>query len=348
MRIEGLSAVVPDRVVTNDEMIDLVRQNSRATFEGDLEGTLANVGFFFEHSGIRSRRWLRPSEAWFPHTERAIDQALQEAGIGRGDVDLLIFAGLDKRVAEPGHAFFLAKALGIPHTQCFDVTEGCGSWTRAVYLASALLKTGLHRRILVVTGEFGMHEGERLSHNWSLRRADDLAWAFSAYTFGESSTAVVLTRDDDNDWGFRFSTHADCADLCMLPLDDYSEAMGTLDTVSLQGRGGGRFVAYGKEMLQASDAPIRQLFTRWTDRPDAWKVVLPHTHTRRYWDDLAGSLGVQVPWHYVYPKYGNVVTGSIATGLDDARKAGRIGRGDPVFVMMASAGFVFSTYTFEL
>ena len=84
----------------------------------------------------------RPREPHFAHTDQVINEALRRANMSRDDIDLLIYTGLDKRVAEPGQSFFIAKAMGMLRAQCFDITEGCGSWTRAL---SSFAANGLAR-----------------------------------------------------------------------------------------------------------------------------------------------------------------------------------------------------------
>ena len=58
MKIIGLSAILPSRQVTNQDVINLVEQHSRDTFQEDLPKTLKTIGKLLEKSGSDTRHWL--------------------------------------------------------------------------------------------------------------------------------------------------------------------------------------------------------------------------------------------------------------------------------------------------
>ncbi|MBI2732193.1 MAG: 3-oxoacyl-ACP reductase, partial [Aquabacterium sp.] len=142
MHIAGVAFAYPERTVSNTDMLQIVADQSREGFQGDLNAALQTIEFYLNYIGSVNRHWLAEGEQAFTYTERAINQALAQAGLEKDDIDLLIHASVDKRVIEPAMAFFVAKAMGMHKTQCFDVTEACGSWTRATQIAQAFLASG--------------------------------------------------------------------------------------------------------------------------------------------------------------------------------------------------------------
>lgn len=58
MKIEAVAAEFPSKRVTNDEVLDLIRQHSRDQFQGDVDSTLRRIGKFLRVSGASERRWL--------------------------------------------------------------------------------------------------------------------------------------------------------------------------------------------------------------------------------------------------------------------------------------------------
>ena len=263
------------------------------------------------------------------------------------DVDALIFASIDRRVLEPGESFFIAKALGMRATQCFDILEACNGWSRAAQVADALIRARQLRSVLIVTAEFTAHEGEWITSSYGLKSSADLEWAFPSYTLGESASATLLTADDANPWHFDFRSRPECADVCMIPLDDYSDAMVRMGPTTKAGLGGRRFVSYGRRLHQAGFAIGLELLGNYRQLKDDVKIVIPHSHSRKAWIDAAHMLDLDVPFYFVYPTYGNLMTGSVPCALSLAIDEGRVERGDTVFALVPAAGMSLASYTFR-
>ena len=239
MHVSAISASFPEREVDNQEVLDLFKTRSEKTFEGDLDATLAQIAFYIEYSGARTRRWLSPGENFFVHTDRAIRTALDRASLTKDDIDLLIYASVDRRVVEPGQAHFVAKAMEMDRAECFDVLDACNSWSRALFIANRFLSTGWYRRIMIVTNEFANHEGLWVHNGFALDDAASMEWAFACGTLGECATATVLTQRHDKKWTFNFLSDTRHADLCMCPVDDFNEAEARMNHTSVAGQGGG-------------------------------------------------------------------------------------------------------------
>jgi 3-oxoacyl-[acyl-carrier-protein] synthase III len=348
VNIEGLASSFPERLVANDEVVARLEQGSADTHEpGTLAQTLKVVSRCLEYTGIQTRRWLSPGESPFAHVDGAVRRCLAQAGVRATDVDALIFASVDRRVLEPGESFFIAKALGMRETQCFDILEACNGWSRTAHVAEALIRTRQVRNVLVVTAEFTAHEGEWVSSSYRLTSSADLEWAFPAYTLGESASATLLAADDGNPWSFDFRARPEFADACMLPLDDYPEPMTRMGSTTKAGRGGRRFVSYGRRLHQAGFATGMELLGKYRELKDDVKIVIPHSHSQRCWIDAADTLGLAIPFYFVYPRYGNLVTGSVPCALSLAIEEGRVERGDRVFAIVPAAGMSLASYTFR-
>lgn len=348
MKIRGVAAAFPERVVSNDEILSIIEAHSRDAFVGDLRQALGATKFFLEHTGARNRRWIAPGEVVFSYTERAIVEALDAAGIDRQDVDLLIHCGVDRRVVEPGQSFFIAKAMGMKHVQCFDVLEACASWMRGMHLARSLLRSGGYRHILVVTSEFAAHEGEWAYKNFCLERIADLEWAFPSYTIGESATATVVTVAEQYEgWYFDFVGRPQHAELCMCPMDDYADEVAIMNGASLRGKGGRRFISYGKQMRDVGIGEMYDLLSRAKGRIERCDIVFPHTQQQRSWSDDSRHSGLEIPFYFVYPEYGNLVSSSIPGAMALAEREGQLIRGAQVGVLMAAAGLSLSLATFQ-
>ena len=148
----------------------------------------------------------------------AIDAALAKADLAPGDIDLVIYCGVGRGFIEPANAYFYAKARGMRRASCFDVTDACMSWIRALQIAYLTIRSGACRTAIVINGEFhlGMHD------HWEIRSLSALKYCFPMYTIGEAATATVLVADEE-EWKFDYSIRSDLADLCTIPLKGYEE-----------------------------------------------------------------------------------------------------------------------------
>ncbi|MDA8866090.1 hypothetical protein N9H77_01120 [Porticoccaceae bacterium] len=75
MIIKGISASIPSRVVTNDDMVEMIRDQS-TEFEDDLDQTLETVKKLLEKSGLKQRHWCDRHELPIDHVAKACKEAL--------------------------------------------------------------------------------------------------------------------------------------------------------------------------------------------------------------------------------------------------------------------------------
>lgn len=346
MKIAGIACAFPSRKVSNKEILQLIRERSEANFEGDLNHALQQVEFFLTYIGINHRRWLSATDNAFEYTEQAVNEALDRAQLNRSDIDLVIHASVDKRVVEPGMSFFMAKALGMDNVQCFDVTEACGSWTRATQIAQQYLDAGLLRNVMIITAEYAQHEDQHVARGMTLQNTAELEWAFAGYTVGEGSTATVLTRDDSTPWHYRNRTFTQLADLCMCPIDDYNPQVMQMGDVSLAGKGNGRFSSYGKKMQDQTLPHVIEMMRDNIVPVEDVDLFIPHTQTLTAWREVEQALDKKINYQFLLPEYGNLVNNSIPSGIALAEQEGRLKRGDKVAAMMTAAGMSFTLYNF--
>jgi len=348
MEIKSISASFPERKVSNEETINILRENSQKIFTGDLELMLDRVKKTLEYTGLKTRRWLSKNEKPFDHIEKVINEALSKANMKKEDIEMLIFAGLDKRVIEPGFSFFIAKAMGFKEIECFDVTEACNTWTRAVIIADSFLKTKRNQNVMVVTSEFFLHENEAGFKNFSITKEKDLEWAFPTYTLGESATAVILTENENKNWDVKNTSYPEYADLCLTPFDSYDDIMGTMNGVSFQGQGDYRFISYGKLLHQVGAKTGIKFLEKhnFFSKEENYDIVFPHTQAVNPWEEDIRLSSKKLPFFYIFQDYGNLITGSVPGAIYIALKEGKLKRGDKVLCLLPTAGMSFSLYSF--
>jgi acyl-CoA:acyl-CoA alkyltransferase len=347
MKIAGINAVLPSKIVTNDDIKEMVRQQSPGLDAGDLRKALKKIGLFLNYSGSNERRWLNDGETPFSLLSSAITEALKESQLSPSDIDLVIYTGVDRGFLEPAMAYMVASAFGMPNAHCFDVLDACMSWTRSAFIASALLTGGQYEKILIVNCEFNMRAGGRTNPKcFELKGTEEVSWNFAAYTIGEAASATVLVRDDANPWEFNFSSANQHNDLCSVPLEGYTNYCEPRPLLGLNGPN--VFHSSASEMFNVGKPHALEVFKRLSVPFDNIRAIFPHAASKQLWWELGNMLGVQDKIEFIYPELGNVVSASVPVALARARESGRVSEGDWLAGWIGSAGMSFSSFAFKL
>lgn len=344
MRLDAVAAAIPARPVTNDEVVGLVVRHSRGEFMDDLDATADRIAYLLDRSGAKHRRWLAAGESPLDLVEQAFLEALGSAGCSRDEIDLLVFAGIDRGFIEPGNAYFVANALGLDRVECFDISDACHGFSRALNVVEALLRTERYRRAVIVNAEFGMTEGGAVYPGmYTLQREADLEWAFPALTIGEVAT-VTIVSGGGAEWDFRFASRPDLAELCTIPVAGFDRWVPPGSKAGAAGPY--RFSSFGGEMERVAAVELVKLVVDIDlDQADA---IFVHTATARPWAAAAAERGLLDVLHNPYPEYGNVASAAIPLGVALAWRDGRIDRGDSLMACVGSAGMAFSVYRWSL
>jgi acyl-CoA:acyl-CoA alkyltransferase len=357
MRVAGIAAVFPSRVITNDDILAMIAKESKASYQGDFHSSrvLPRVRHLLHYSGIKYRRWSAPNETPIQLLAEAISKAVAEGGCSLSDIDLLIYTGVGGGFTEPGNSYMVAHALGMRHAQCFDIRDACNSWSRALQLLYHTFRVdSTVTRALIVNAEFNMYQGgPGVPHLFRLRQAAEIDWCFPTYTIGEAATATLLVNDPAEAWEFHFSSRTDLADLCAIPERNYKGycAIGLRDQVDAAhariGRNGPyRFTSFGSELSAQGTLEAINVFRRLNIKHNLIKKIFPHASSKRDWDHGADILGVKKLLFHIYPDYGNVVSASVPAGIALAKEKGEIQRGDRLVAWVGSAGMSFSVCSF--
>jgi 3-oxoacyl-[acyl-carrier-protein] synthase III len=347
VKLESVAFVYPEQCVSNEDVIALVRSESRRTYSGDIGKLTATIATLLEESGARTRYW-RPasSKSVLPYIQRSFTEALSAAGLRGSDVDALIYSSVDRGFIEPGDSYFVAQAIGLDRVGCFDIIDACNGWCRATQIAQALMFNGEYNRVAVINSEFALwNDGIVKPHCFRLTNRKELPWSFPAYTLGEGVTTTILSRDDSTPWVFATASRPDLCDLCTVPLQGYQQHVTKADRIGL--RGPFTFTSFGFQMIPEAEREIASLIKALGEDVVSCKRIFPHTASVKAYAGPAERLGIARLMFYIYPEYGNVVSASVPAGIAIADKRGEISRRDRLGVVVASAGMSFTVCMFE-
>lgn len=327
--IAGTGHYVPERVVTNDELITYVG--------GDAQ-------WIEERTGIKRRRWGTADQSTAVLGHHAALAALADAGRRADELDALVFATLSPDMMFPGSGVFLQHSLGVPGLPALDVRNQCSGYLYALHVADAWIRAGIYERVLVVGAE---NQSAGLDISEQGRGI--------AVLFGDGAGAVVLERSDEAEGITEITLGADgsgAPQLCM-------ERPGTLGGVHISVehlRRGKHYPSMnGRQVFRRAISTLTRelgaLFERHTlHEPERFErvVLVPHQANRRINEHVASELGLQD--HQVIhtiEDYGNTTAASIPMALDIARRDGRITRNTLLVHAAFGSGYTWGTSLIE-
>ncbi|HEB91439.1 MAG TPA: ketoacyl-ACP synthase III [Deltaproteobacteria bacterium] len=172
-RITGTGMCVPDRVVTNADLVEMMDTTDE---------------WIQQRTGIRERRWVedgqKPSDLAFGATRAALENADLEIS----DIDCILLSTLSGEHDFPGTSFFLHEKIDAGDIPCIDLRAQCSGFLFGLQMADALVVSGRHRRVLVLGCEV---------HSTGLDKTT--AGRDVSVIFGDGAGAVILEGTDAAD-----------------------------------------------------------------------------------------------------------------------------------------------------
>jgi len=341
--IKSIAASLPSRRVSNDDVIDMIREQSR-NYQGDLERALKLIRRFLVTSGLKERRWCARHESPIDHVAMACDRALAETYLQPHQIELLIYVGVGRGFMEPSNSHMMANALGFSHAQCFDIVDACMSWVRALQLVDSLFKSGSYRNALVINAEFNLSDSTFLAeNNFELEREEQILYTFPAYTIGEAATATLLLPKEPNNFDFYFSTNTDLSDLCSIPLKGFENYCHPSNKIGTNGAL--RFTSYGINLHKSGRPDLIKTFKKMSSK-DEIDIIFPHASSEKEWNESAKVVNVKELLYQTYPTTGNMVSATVPAAIDSAIQSGKLNRGMRCVVWVGSAGMSFNATKF--
>lgn len=138
-RILGLGHYRPERVVTNQDLID--------------QGVDTDDEWIRSRVGIAERHFAAEGETVVDMAEHAGAAALADAGLNAEDIDLVIVATCTADSTTPAAAPQVAARLGIPAPGAFDLNTGCAGFVYSLDTASNAILAGRSKHVLVIASE---------------------------------------------------------------------------------------------------------------------------------------------------------------------------------------------------
>ena len=313
--ITGLGTYAPERVLTNDELAELVDTTDE---------------WITERTGIKERRIAAPEQAMTDLALPASRMALERAGVDPEEIDLIIVATVTPDMMFPTTASLLADLLPAPKAAAYDLLAGCTGFVYALAQGHAMVSTGLSKKALVVGGDV-------------LSKILDWTDRSTLVLFGDGAGAVVLERVDEGGFeGFELGADGGGGEHLWLPGSGSRTFEDADRLVKMNGREVFKFAT--RVMVSSANALLDEV-GRTIDDVD---VYVPHQANTRIIDYATKKLGIAEDRVIVnVDRYGNTSSGSIPLALGEAEADGRLRQGSLVLMTGMGAGLTWGSTLME-
>jgi 3-oxoacyl-[acyl-carrier-protein] synthase-3 len=322
--IAGIGHFVPPRVVTNFDLEKLMNTSDE---------------WIRQRSGIIERHHVEPGVGSSELAYEASLLAIQNAGIEKSEIDLIIAATLSPDHYFPGIGVQVQAKLDLAPIGAIDIRNQCSGFIYALSVADQYIRTGAYKKILLVAAEV---QSTNLDYSDSGR---DMA-----VLFGDGAAALVLEPHDHDDGRGVLSTHlfADGRHVA----DLWLEKPSCLDKpcVTEELARARKFFPYmdGKNVFKnASEkmpAAVRIALEYNGLKVEDVALLIPHQANDRISQMVAHNL--KIPLEKVVRnihKYGNTTAASIPIALAESIEEGRVKTGDIVVLTAFGSGFTWAS-----
>ncbi len=326
--ISGLGTCLPDTIVTNDDL-------SRVLDTSDE--------WITQRTGIRARRVIAPGLSASDLGIAAGREALADAGLRPGDVDLVITASISPDQIMPATASRVAHLLGCGCAGSFDVLAGCTGFVYALAMAAGSVAAGLHDHVLVVGAEAISRIIDPQDRSTAILFGDGAGAAVvSPLTQGAAcgAPAGILGFDLGND-GAGGQCLSVPAGGSRLPASEETVAQ-RMHYMKMNGR---EVYKFATRVVSLSAGRVLERCGRRVEDVD---LFVPHQANLRIIDTAVKKLGMDAERVYTnLQRYGNTSCASIPLCLSEARAEGRLRAGDLVLLMGFGAGLSWGACLLE-
>ena len=155
--ILGTGSYVPEKVLTNDDLAKIVDTNDE---------------WITTRTGIKERRIASENEATSDLAFCAAKKAINDAGIDKNEIDLIIVATMTPDHFTPSTAALVQDKLGIK-AAAFDISAACTGFVYAFTTGYSFIKSGIYKKVLVIGAEtmsrvMDWSDSIRRSANWRI------------------------------------------------------------------------------------------------------------------------------------------------------------------------------------
>ena len=312
---------MPPRVMTNKDWAELVETSDE---------------WITTKTGIKERRIADPETCTSDLAVLACQQAIEEAGLSPGDIDMLILAPSSPAVPLSSTAGITQHKLGCSGSAAFDINAVCAGWVHALDVGSRYAGTPGYEIVLVV----GAEVYSRIL-NWEDRG--------TCVLFGDGAGAAVVSEVDESrgilgSWMMSDGSGSRVIEIpaggVRTPIPSSGFAEGD-QYFQMDGRAVWRFA------IEAFPQAVRGVLDRIGRDLSEVDLIIPHQANLRIVEAGMENLGLPMEKTFTnLQRYGNTAGASVPIALREAVDSGVLNRGDLVVTAAFGGGLAWGANAF--
>jgi 3-oxoacyl-[acyl-carrier-protein] synthase-3 len=325
-KITGLGFYVPDNIVTNDELSEIMDTSDE---------------WIQERTGIKQRHWIKEGSDETSATmgAKAAEIAIERAGLTKDDIDFIVFATLSPDFYFPGCGVQIQEMLGMRTVGALDVRNQCSGFVYALSTADQFIKTGMYKNILVIGSEYHSNGLDKTTRGRGV-----------SVIFGDGAGACVLSRTEEENKGILSShLHSEGKYADKLIVESPSIKHWVPEILESKGEDisyfpymDGTFV-FKNAVVRFSEVIMEALKTNNMSSTDI-DLFIPHQANLRISQFIQHKFKLRDEQVYNnIMSYGNTTAASIIIALSEAWENGKVKENDIVLLAAFGSGFTWGS-----
>ena len=297
--IKGTGSYLPQRILSNKD----IERSAPTTDE-----------WIYKNLGISERRIAEVDETVSDIGLEAALKALEDAGIDKEDLDLIIVATSSPERISPSTACSIARKMGIKKAvPAFDINAVCAGFVFGMTIAAQFVSSGMYKNVLLIATEVYSQITDYTHRN--------------CVFFGDGAGAVVLTPSNK---GWMYSE---------IKSHDLGTGMTGFNCPLDR-----PYTTTPNQVWQAAvgvlPESIRSTLSNSRTNLDEIALFVPHQASSVMLKIIAKEVGLpEDKIKTVMHKYGNIAGASIPIALDEAMKNHEIKKGDRILLTAIGSGW---------
>jgi len=316
--ITGIGSYLPNKVLTNYDLEKMVDTSN---------------DWIIQRTGIKERRIVENGVTTSDLATQASLRAMEDAGVSPKDLDMIITSTITPDHIFPSTSCYIQQKIGATRACAFDILAACAGFIYALSIGQSFINSGAMKTILVVGAE-------------CLSKITDYTDRATCVLFGDGAGAVVIQRNPVKHEILSSTLAADGseADVLIMP---GGGASNPASIESVQQRL--HYIQFrGKEVFKLAINNITNLILETTRENgltlDDIDLIIPHQSNLRIIEATMEKLGLPMEKAFVnIDKYGNTSSASVPIAIDEARKEGRLRKGNIVMLVAFGGGLTWGS-----
>lgn len=316
--ITGIGSYLPSKVLTNYDLEKMVDTSN---------------DWIIQRTGIKERRIVENGVTTSDLATQASLRAMKDAGVSPKDLDMIITSTITPDHIFPSTSCYIQQKIGATRACAFDILAACAGFIYAMSIGQSFINSGAMKTVLVVGAE-------------CLSKITDYTDRTTCVLFGDGAGAVVIQRNPVKHEILSSKLAADGseADVLIMP---GGGAKNPASLESVQQRL--HYIQFrGKEVFKLAINNITNLILETARENeltlDDIDLIIPHQSNLRIIEATMEKLGLPMEKAFVnIDKYGNTSSASVPIAIDEARKEGRLRKGNIVMLVAFGGGLTWGS-----